>query len=85
MCSDESDFVGGHRMEALLQALHHEREAGGFFKKFINRSASKVLLKQNLIIKSDSSVYVQDFSYEALTNPFFFIDIAKSYHSFFYD
>ena len=51
MCSDESDFVGGHRMEALLQALHHEREAGGFFKKFINRSASKVLLKQNLKIK----------------------------------
>lgn len=40
--SDESDFVGGNRMEALLQALHHEREAGGFFNKFINRSANKV-------------------------------------------
>lgn len=40
--SDESDFIGGHRMEALLQALHHEREAGGFFKKFINRSGNKV-------------------------------------------
>jgi hypothetical protein len=32
MCSDESDFVGGHRMEALLQALHHEREAGGMLE-----------------------------------------------------
>ncbi|KAK3091838.1 hypothetical protein FSP39_023074, partial [Pinctada imbricata] len=40
--SAKSEFVGGRRMEALLNALHHERESGGFFQKFVERSGNKL-------------------------------------------
>ncbi|XP_046585614.1 LOW QUALITY PROTEIN: regulator of G-protein signaling 22-like [Haliotis rubra] len=42
--STVSEFTGGRRMEALLQALHHERSSGGFFRKFIERGKNKLWL-----------------------------------------
>jgi len=40
--SEMSDFLGGYRMEHLLQALHHESEAGSFFRRFVEKSGNKV-------------------------------------------
>ncbi|KAK6179499.1 hypothetical protein SNE40_011844 [Patella caerulea] len=40
--SIESEFLGGQRMEALLQALENEKSAGGFFRKYIERSENKL-------------------------------------------
>ena len=41
-----STFPGGKRMDSLLKALYHERQAGGFFQKYIERSGNKVLFLQ---------------------------------------
>ena len=43
LSSEASLFLGGSRMEHLLQALHHENDSGSFFKKYVDRSGSKVL------------------------------------------
>lgn len=40
--SVSSTFPGGSRMDALLKALYHERQAGGFFQKYIDRSGNKM-------------------------------------------
>ena len=40
--SDISEFLGGRRMEALLQALHYEPDSGGFFRRYIEKSANQV-------------------------------------------
>ncbi|XP_056017621.1 regulator of G-protein signaling 22-like isoform X5 [Ostrea edulis] len=40
--SISSVFPGGKRMDALLNALYHERQAGGFFQKYIERSSNKM-------------------------------------------
>ncbi|XP_062622308.1 regulator of G-protein signaling 22-like isoform X4 [Saccostrea cucullata] len=40
--SISSVFPGGRRMDALLKALYHERQAGGFFQKYIERSGNKM-------------------------------------------
>ncbi|XP_078317126.1 regulator of G-protein signaling 22-like isoform X3 [Crassostrea virginica] len=37
-----STFPGGKRMDSLLKALYHERQAGGFFQKYIERSGNKM-------------------------------------------
>ncbi|XP_041356675.1 regulator of G-protein signaling 22-like isoform X3 [Gigantopelta aegis] len=40
--SKSSEFLGGERMEALLQSLHHEKDSGSFFKRFIERADNKL-------------------------------------------
>ena len=40
--SEVSEFMGGRRMEALLQALHYEPDSGGFFRRYIEKSADQV-------------------------------------------
>ncbi|XP_052776517.1 regulator of G-protein signaling 22-like isoform X2 [Mya arenaria] len=42
--SIESEFLGGERMEHMLQALHKESEAGGFFRRYVERSNCKTWL-----------------------------------------
>ena len=46
--SNASEFLGGKRMEHLLQALNNERTAGGFFQKYIERSHNKVCKELNI-------------------------------------
>ncbi|KAL3869360.1 hypothetical protein ACJMK2_042052 [Sinanodonta woodiana] len=36
--SEASLFLGGRRMETLLQALHTEQQSGGFFRKYVEKS-----------------------------------------------
>lgn len=38
----DCDFMGSERMEFLLQALHHEQDAGRTFRKFIEKSENTV-------------------------------------------
>ena len=40
--SSSSQFEGGRRMEALLQALYHEKDSGHFFRAFLKKSNNKV-------------------------------------------
>ena len=40
--SEVSSFLGGQRMEGLLQALSQERNAGNFMKKYIERTDNAV-------------------------------------------
>ena len=40
--SNDSEFVGGRRMEGLLQALYNEKKSGGFFKKHLDQTDNPV-------------------------------------------
>ncbi|XP_070194884.1 regulator of G-protein signaling 22-like isoform X2 [Littorina saxatilis] len=39
--SSSSQFEGGRRLEALLQALYHEKDSGHFFRAFLRKSNNK--------------------------------------------
>lgn len=52
--SISSTFPGGSRMDALLKALYHERQAGGFFQKYIERSGNKVFIYDTCAKANDS-------------------------------
>lgn len=40
--SQESEFLGGRRMEILLDGLYHEKKAGGFFMKYLENLGNQV-------------------------------------------
>ena len=40
--SQLSDFLGGRRMEGLLQALASEKKSGGFIRRFLNTTDNQV-------------------------------------------
>lgn len=42
--SETSEFLGGRRMESLLQALHFEPDSGGFFRRYIEKSENQVIV-----------------------------------------
>ncbi|XP_033123615.1 regulator of G-protein signaling 22-like [Anneissia japonica] len=42
--SEESDFLGGRRMEDLLDGLMFEKKAGGFFMTYLEQLGNKVLI-----------------------------------------
>ncbi|XP_060585737.1 regulator of G-protein signaling 22-like isoform X3 [Ruditapes philippinarum] len=56
LSSEVSDFLGGSRLEHLLQALHHENDSGSFFKKYVDRSGSKMWIN-NLTFWRDVQAY----------------------------
>ncbi|XP_071836453.1 regulator of G-protein signaling 22-like isoform X2 [Apostichopus japonicus] len=42
--SQESEFLGGRRMESLLDGLYHEKKAGGFFMKYLEKIGNEVYI-----------------------------------------
>ncbi|WAR24165.1 RGS22-like protein [Mya arenaria] len=48
--SIESEFLGGERMEHMLQALHKESEAGGFFRRYVERSNCKSIYSKYITV-----------------------------------
>ncbi|XP_064604416.1 regulator of G-protein signaling 22-like isoform X3 [Liolophura sinensis] len=60
-----SVFLGGQRMECLLQALHHERGSGGFFKRFVEKSNNS-LWRNNLKFWCAVQEYHQAFCSQSL-------------------
>ncbi|KAJ8032832.1 Regulator of G-protein signaling 22 [Holothuria leucospilota] len=42
--SQESEFLGGRRMESLLDGLYHEKKAGGFFMKYLENLGNQIFI-----------------------------------------
>lgn len=56
MVSEESEYLGGRRMEHMLQALHRDGEAGRFFRAHVLRSGDLAWL-HNLNLWTDVQQY----------------------------
>ncbi|XP_052256163.1 regulator of G-protein signaling 22-like isoform X3 [Dreissena polymorpha] len=77
--SELSDFLGGDRMEHMLQALHRENDAGCFFRRYVEKSGSKAWI-DNLNLWRD----VQDYHllfYSKYLDPYVVSKKAKSIFS----
>ncbi|KAL4236453.1 GTPase activator [Mactra antiquata] len=77
--SDVSEFLGGRRMEHLLQALHNENNSGGFFRRYVEKSGSKMWIN-NLNFWRDVQAYHLLF-YSNSMDPYVVLKKAKSIFS----
>nr|XP_014343548.1 PREDICTED: regulator of G-protein signaling 22 [Latimeria chalumnae] len=74
-----STVLGGSRMEKMLQALHHDNQAGYFFMKFCERSGNKIL-KHSVHFWFDLQNYHKLFYQETL-HPFEICRQAQFIHA----
>ncbi|XP_022090639.1 regulator of G-protein signaling 22-like [Acanthaster planci] len=44
VATEESEFLGGNRMESLLEGLYHEKKAGGFFMAYLEKLDNPTLI-----------------------------------------
>ncbi|XP_053393937.1 regulator of G-protein signaling 22-like isoform X3 [Mercenaria mercenaria] len=79
LSSEVSEFLGGNRMEHLLQALHHENDSGSFFRKYVERSGSKIWI-DNMNFWRDIQAYHMLF-YGKYMDPYIVHKKAKSVYS----
>lgn len=50
--SELSEFVGGRRMEGLLQALANERKAGGVMMRYLKQAGNQVSWRLGLKVEA---------------------------------